>query len=472
MSEPFSLLVIADTQYLFDGERRNPELLAATFDEVAALQRHGAIAPLAHIIHVGDVTEHGWPQECEAALDVLSSGALSVGTEGAGAPAMTVATGNHDVVHASRDDRGPTPFLDAFGPDCPLLDGAHLDAAVEHGPGGYSSWRAVRLPGGGLLGVLALDWRPSDDGWQWANEVLERHSQMPTVLVSHDVSAYAAMSPHSLKLQALLAPHSQVSLVLGGHEWPSARVITPEREYHVINYQELPFGGAGAARIYNVDPETGTCEVISICPSLRHPQVMHSTEARRKLSLSREEDQFSFRLPRALGRYTDAPWQADGMALVHDVIPDGVVEFDAALAGHFALEIQCILPTEMHRGWQVLLARLGPSPEDSREPLAAMSLSSENFIGWMAFVDGGETWATSHEYRPGSALTIVVSNGSDAGVWIDGDRVGRVDAHLPNSLVEGPWRWRVGAGEYDGRYADTFGGTVDRVRFWTKLASA
>lgn len=462
MTEPFSLLVIADTQYLFDGERQHPDLLSATFDEVAALQRSGAIAPVAHIIHVGDVTEHGWHQECAAALDVLSTGATTVG-----APAMTIATGNHDVAHHSQDDRGPTPFSDVFGPGCALLTGAHLASEVEHAPGGYSSWRTVELPGGPHLGVLALDWRPTEHGWQWAGQMLEQHRDVPTVVISHDVATHSALTAHGNHLGEFLESHPQVFLVLGGHEWPSTRVVTPGREYHAINYQQLPFGGAGAARIYDVDPRSGQCQAISLCPALRHPDVLGSVAARRRLSLSRGEDQFSFPLPAALCGREGNPWQADGLRLVADIVPSGVVEFDAQLSRRSALEIQCRLPDEMTSQWQVLLARLGPSPHDSPEPLAALSLSSENFIGWMAFVEAGETWATSHEYPPGAVVTVVVGTGDGAGIWVDNDVVGRVDPNLASPLVAGPWRWRVGAGEYDGEFTDEFSGSVQRVRFWT-----
>ncbi|MGV8846724.1 metallophosphoesterase [Tessaracoccus sp.] len=466
MTEPFSLLVIADTQYLFDGSRQNPELLTATFEEVALLQRTGAIAPLAHIVHVGDVTEHGWAEECSTALDVLGRGAQVLGGSDAGVLGMTIATGNHDVEHHSLDDRGPTRFLEAFGPGCELLGGSHVMGDVEHGPGGYSSWREVGLPGGPDLGVLALDWRPSDNGWRWAQEMLEGHPDHPTVLVSHDVASNAVLTPQGQRISELLARHPQVFLVLGGHEWPSTRVVTGGREYHAVNHQELPFGGAGAARIYDVDPRTGRCQVISLCPALRHPAVLQSVTARRQLALARPEDQFSFPLPAVFGGRGDIPWQADGMELLVDEAPEGVVEFDAALGDRYAIELQCRLPEAQVDRWQVLLARLGPSPDESPEPLAALSLSSENFLGWMAFVAGGETWATSHEYPPGSRVTIVVCNGGDAGVWVDGDPLGRVDAQLSEPLAEGSWRWRVGAGEYGGRYSDTFGGTIQRVRFW------
>lgn len=456
---PFSLLVIGDTQYLFDGGRRRPDLLLETFRHVAGLVTDGTVAPLRHVIHVGDVTEHGWADEAAAAHAALEAGGTMLG-----GVAMTIATGNHDVAHHSDDSRGPTPFSAAFGPGSALLRGTGA-TVVEHGPGGYSSWRVVDDRDGVRLGVLALDWRPSEDGWRWAEDVLAAHRDLPTVLVSHEIALDGALTAHGDQVHQVLADHPQVFLVLGGHEWPSTRVSTPEREYHAVNYQELPFGGAGAARIYEFEPEHGVCQVISLCPAARLPELTRSVAARRRLALSRPEDQFAFPLPTTLGGRT-TPWQSEGLKSVADIASDGLIEFDLELPETFVLEVQAVLPPIKQQEWQVLLARLGPAPSHSPEPLAAVSLSSENFLGWMAFTHAGETWATSHEHAPGAAVTVVVANGRHAGVWVDGDPVGRVDASLGEPLAAGPWRWRLGAGEYDRRETDPFHGTITRFRAW------
>ena len=455
----FSLLVIGDTQYLFDGGRQRPELLAETFRHVHRLVEAGAVAPVRHVVHVGDVTEHGWADEAAAATPVLRAG-----RELLGGVAVTVATGNHDVAHHSDDTRGPTPFGAAFGPGCALLDGRHA-GAVLHGPGGYSSWRVLTLPDGGELGVLALDWRPSVEGWRWADDLLTAHAHLPTVVVSHESAHDGALTPHGARLSEALEPHPQVFLVLSGHEWPSTRVTVAGREFHTVNYQELPFGGAGAARLYEVDPARGQCQVISLCPALHRPELIGSVEARRRLALGRAEDQFAFTLPRTLGGL-ERPWQAAGLTLRADLHgQEAPFEFELDLPDEFVLEAQLTLPPAMPRGWQVALARLGSTP-GSPEPLAALSLSSENFLGWMAFTRAGETWATSHEYQPGASVTVVLANGRRPGVWVDGDPVGRTEANLAAELLPGPWRWRLGAGEYEGRETDRFGGTVTHLRAW------
>lgn len=452
---PFSLLVLGDTQYLFDGDRSSPELLTETYRHVEGLVRAGAVSPVRHVVHVGDVVEHGWTGEVQQALTALAEGQRVLGD-----PGMTIATGNHDVDHHSDDTRGDTPFLRAFGPGCRLLDGAHV-GDLSHGPGGYSSWRRVNLPDG-QLAVLALDWRPSPEGLRWADSMLAAHASVPTIVISHDIAVNGALTTHGGAVEGLLDPHPQVFLVIGGHEWPSTRLTRAGREVHAVNYQELPFGGAGAARLYEFLPDEGVCQVISICPSLHRPDVLRSVAARRRLNLSRPEDQFAFSLPPALGGRR-APWQAQGLELLLERAEPG--EFRLELPGRYVLEVEATLPAVMHREWQVLLSRLGPAP-GSPEPLAAVSLSSENFLGWMAFTADAEAWATSHEYPPGDTVTLVIANGDRGGVWIDGDPVGRINPAIRAGLVDGPWRWRLGGGEYEGVPADPFRGRVTRLRAW------
>lgn len=471
MTEPFSLVVVPDSQYLFDGDRRRPELLELTFEHLAMLQRMQLLAPVRHVIHVGDVTEHGSRAECETAGSVLADCLDRLGVE-----TMTVVAGNHDVEHHSDETRGDTAFKAVFGPDTPG-PWARPASEVRYSPHGYCSWRVLSVPGGASLAVLAMDWRPSKSGWSWARDLLERHRGVPTIVVTHDIAHAGALTRHGERVEELLRPYPDVFLVLGGHEWPSTRVVSGEREYHAVNYQELPAGGAGAVRVYQFEPDHGHCDVISLCPALQVTPMLHSVTARRRLALSREEDQFRFQLPATLGGGLDRPWQSVGLSLVADIVPDGVTQFDATLPERFTIELSCRLPALFPDRWQVLLARAGAAPDGSPEPLAALSLSTENFIGWMAFVteqgeeasDRGravETWATSHECPAGTETIIVVSNGAHPGVWVDGDQVDRVDRSLGGSLVPGPWRWRVGEGIYAGEPADPFTGTVTRVRFW------
>nr|WP_300339758.1 metallophosphoesterase [Actinomyces sp.] len=508
----FALLVIGDTQYLFDGERERPDLVGRTFSQARDLARSCQAGPIAHVIHVGDVTEHGWTAECQSAAAVLARGCRSLGV------GISVAAGNHDIDQATDDSRGTTPFLQAFGPHGDLartLSQAGLgQEPTVVGPGGYSTWK-VLSPGGDedtRVAVLTLDWRPGQQTYRWARELLAGNPGLPTVLVTHDVALHRRRSDgvptgpgeltrHGQYLSQVLAGHEQVFLVLGGHEWPSTRLRSQGREVHTVNYQDLPYGGAGAARLYCFDTDRGQCEVMSFSPGASDGEVMTSVAARRALALARPEDQFRFLLPAALG-HRPRPWQADGLDLVADESDPQVLssgELTLELAGRHVLEVEVSLPPSLPDSWQVIVCRMAAgscAPDGSPEPLAALSLSTENFLGWQAYLAAqepaqgaqswAETWQTSHELEVGAQVSAVVSGGwgqvgpgarqeaarRACGLWVDGDRVGRDDGHALLPLLPGPWRWRVGGGEYGGREADPFQGRLTRLRVWGEAEPA
>lgn len=513
-----AILVIGDTQYLFDGRRMRADLLAQTFNRARDLAEQCQAGPILHVIHVGDVTEHGDRAECEAAVEVMAAGCRLLGV------GATVVSGNHDIDQRSDDSRGPTPFLSAFGAQGALAHALEAQAVADGdtsvpGPGGYSSWQVLKVPSSGSragrdgerleLGVLGLDWRPGAPTLAWAEDLLRTHRDLPTILVTHDVAGHrrtrqgapcgpGELTEHGRRLHQMLADHDQVFLVLGGHEWPSTRVVDAVgRETHAVNYQDLPHGGAGAARLYCLDTDRGECEVISFAPAGHDETLVRSVVARRRLALARPEDQFRFTLPPALGGGS-TPWQARGLELLLDLDrpsnpagarEDEAQEVDLPLTGRYVIELQAVLPASMPKGWQVLLSRLAhqaPAPDGSPEPLAALSLSTENFVGWQAYLDGGpegedapgwtETWQTSHELEVGSQVRIVVAGGAgdpqeatSCGLWIDGDRVGRSDGQEIHPLLPGPWRWRVGAGEYGGCPTDRFGGRITALRVWGRV---
>ncbi|WP_172192358.1 metallophosphoesterase [Actinomyces faecalis] len=504
----FAFLVIGDTQYLFDGERERPDLLERTFSQAREIARSCQTGPVAHVIHVGDVTEHGWAQECESAATVLAQGCRSLGA------GMSVVAGNHDIDQTTDDSRGTTPFLRAFGPHGDLVqalsEAGLSQTPVVTGPGGYSTWKVLPVGGDEALrvAVLTLDWRPTQQTYRWAQELLAAHPQLPTVLVTHDVALHhrdsdgvptgpGELTEHGERLIQVLAGHEQVFLVLGGHEWPSTRLRYQGREIHAVNYQELPYGGGGAARLYCFDTDRGQCEVVSFSPGASDGTVMASVAARRALALARPQDQFRFPLPASLGGQK-RPWQADGLELLMEESDPQVLassELTLELGGRHVMELEISLPRTMPDSWQVIMCRLTSglsAPDGSPEPLAALSLSTENFLGWQAYLAGAqggtgpgqrpwaETWQTSHELEVGAQVTVVISGGwsqagdgapQDAaaracGLWVDGDRVGRDDGHSRLPLLAGPWRWRVGAGEYGGQEADPFQGRLTRLRVW------
>src|SRR5262249_46569551 len=96
--------------------------------------------------------------------------------------AYSVLAGNHDIDSSTDDQRGPTPYLDVFGPrrfrGRPSFGGAS--------PDGYNTYHLFRAAGREWM-VLALDWRTSASGVSWARRVIAQHPRTPVILTTHEL---------------------------------------------------------------------------------------------------------------------------------------------------------------------------------------------------------------------------------------------------------------------------------------------
>ncbi|MEU8874199.1 LamG-like jellyroll fold domain-containing protein [Streptomyces javensis] len=214
-SPRFSLAILPDTQYLFDADSSDPEPLRATFRYLVSQREDANIAFMAHL---GDVTEHGSREEISLAATVF-------GTIHGKVP-YSVLAGNHDIDSGTDDQRGDSAYLDAFGPrrfsSMPTFGGASAD--------GYNSYHVLRAGGREWL-VLALDWRVSASGLEWARKVLDAHPTLPAILTTHDLAwadddGAAQLSDNGRRLwDGLIRGNDQIFLALSGHYWPPGRTI-------------------------------------------------------------------------------------------------------------------------------------------------------------------------------------------------------------------------------------------------------
>ncbi|MFJ2115881.1 twin-arginine translocation signal domain-containing protein, partial [Streptomyces sp. NPDC087850] len=120
-SPRFTLVVMPDTQYLFDGDSLHSAPVEASLRYVLDHRRDENIVFLSHL---GDLTEHGTAQE----YGPLSDAFKVLDRQRVG---YSVVTGNHDIDSSTDDRRGRTPYLDAFGPQrlraLPTFGGATPD---------------------------------------------------------------------------------------------------------------------------------------------------------------------------------------------------------------------------------------------------------------------------------------------------------------------------------------------------------
>jgi len=263
-SPRFTIAVLPDTQYLFDGAAIHPEPLEASLRYVLAERDRHNIVFLAHL---GDVTQNG------AAKEIQAASAQFTLLDKAGA-AWSVLAGNHDVPSSTDDQRGRTPYLDAFGPKRFKKSPSYRGSS----PDGYNSFHTFTAGGRDWL-VLALDWRTSARGVEWARGVLRAHPTLPVILTAHDIvdskpDGSAVLDAYGQGLwDAFISQHDQIFLTLNGHYWKPGRTTMRNRaghdvDLHLVNYQDRYYGGAAMIRLYHVDLERNAIDVETLSPFL------------------------------------------------------------------------------------------------------------------------------------------------------------------------------------------------------------
>ncbi|WP_055494079.1 LamG-like jellyroll fold domain-containing protein [Streptomyces sp. TP-A0356] len=285
-SRRFTLAVMPDTQYLFDGPSIDKAPVEAS---LRYLLEHGRDENIVFLSHLGDLTQNGAQAEFAAISDAFEI----LDRRGVG---YSVLAGNHDVRSSTDDQRGSTPYLDAFGPrrfkDKPTFGGAS--------PDGYNTFHLFRAAGREWM-VLALDWRLSAMGYAWTKDVLARYPRTPVILTTHElVVENDSLSGYGGQLwDQLIADHDQIFLTLNGHYWPAGRATRRnaagnEVHLHLTNYQNRYFGGAAMIRLYHFDLDRDVIDVETVSPWIlgRAAKGLNELE-RQEIRLSGDADRFS-----------------------------------------------------------------------------------------------------------------------------------------------------------------------------------
>nr|WP_203729748.1 LamG-like jellyroll fold domain-containing protein [Streptomyces sp. SID12501] len=285
-SRRFTLAVMPDTQYLFDGPSINPAPIEAS---LRYLLEHGRDENIVFLTHLGDITENG----AQAEVDAAGKAFELLDRRGVG---YSVLAGNHDVRSSTTDQRGATPYLDVFGPERFRSKRTFGGASAD----GYNTFHVFRAADREWL-VLALDWRLSDKGYAWAESVIAQHPTLPVVLTTHElVYEDDTLSAYGQQLWAkLVKNHDQIFLTLNGHYWPAARATRKNAagndvHLHLTNYQNRYYGGAAMIRLYHFDLDRDTIDVETVSPWIlgRAAKGLNELE-REEMELSGDADRFS-----------------------------------------------------------------------------------------------------------------------------------------------------------------------------------
>ncbi|MFC3574065.1 LamG-like jellyroll fold domain-containing protein [Streptomyces yaanensis] len=282
----FTLAVMPDTQYLFDGPSIDKAPVEAS---LRYLLEHGKDENIVFLSHLGDLTQNG----ADAEFAAIGEAFELLDRRGVG---YSVLAGNHDVRSSTDDQRGSTPYLETFGPqrfkDRATFGGASAD--------GYNTFHLFRAAGREWM-VLALNWRLSAQGYAWAEDVLARHPRTPVILTTHELVAEDdSLSAYGQRLwDRLIEDHDQIFLTLNGHYWPAARATRKNAagndvHLHLTNYQNRYFGGAAMIRLYRFDLDRDVIDVETVSPWIlgRAAKGLNELE-RQEIELSGDADRFS-----------------------------------------------------------------------------------------------------------------------------------------------------------------------------------
>ncbi|WP_327399992.1 Tat pathway signal sequence domain protein [Streptomyces sp. NBC_01288] len=285
-SHRFTLAVMPDTQYLFDGPSIDKAPIEAS---LRYLLEHGKDENIVFLSHLGDLTQNGAKPEFAA----IGEAFRLLDRRGVG---YSVLAGNHDVNSSTDDQRGTSPYLDTFGPQ--RFKGARTFGGAS--ADGYNTYHLFEAAGREWM-VLALDWRLSAKGYAWAKSVLAQHPHTPVVLTTHElVVEDDQLSDYGQQLwDQLIEDHDQIFLTLNGHYWPAGRATRKNAagndvHLHLTNYQNRYFGGAAMIRLYRFDLDRGVIDVETVSPWIlgRAAKGLNELE-RQEIELSGDADRFT-----------------------------------------------------------------------------------------------------------------------------------------------------------------------------------
>jgi hypothetical protein len=296
-SPRFTVIVMPDTQYMFDEDRIHPVPMEASFRYVLdpAGRAGGSDENIVFLAHLGDVTNNGLAEEYAAAtkvFDMLDRAGASYG----------VLAGNHDV--RGDDQRGGTPYLDTFGPArARKTPGYHSSS-----PDGYNTAH-IFAAGGRKWMLLSLDWRMSAKGFAWANAVIADNPTLPVIVTTHEIvgsddNGTAGLSDYGQQMwDGLIKDNDQIFLTLNGHYWPPGSTVMKNSagndvQLHITNYQDRYYGGAGMIRSYRFDLDRGVVDVATFSPWIRELAARKEANAlaAQELELTSKVDYFSMEI--------------------------------------------------------------------------------------------------------------------------------------------------------------------------------
>lgn len=274
---PFTIAVLPDTQFYAESY---PEVFEAQTTWIA---KHHAEQGIKLVLHEGDIVNFDEPVQWTRAKE--SMGRLD------GVVPYALARGNHDLFQGYSRVGG---LMDSFFRASDFLRHSWFRETFES-ERMDDSFLLVDLNGQRWV-VLALEYGPRDAVLDWAGAILDRHKDLPAILVTHaylydDQHRYDAkkhpeqlFNPHELPLEGgvndgeemwdkLVSKHDNLLFVLSGHVVENQTGLLTSRRANgtpchqiLANYQFDERGGNGFMRLMRVEPENEQVRVRTYSP--------------------------------------------------------------------------------------------------------------------------------------------------------------------------------------------------------------
>lgn len=259
-AEPFTVVVLPDTQYL----TLSPENMIFR-DMMSWIRDNLDELHIEMVLQEGDITHNNTEAEwveADAGFAMLD-----------GVVPYIVCVGNHDMEStASRDTANYNQWfgLDRLEEQATFYASSSTTSADDHAH--------VFTAGGIDWMVLSLAYDPTDEALAWGAELVAEHPDHRVIVLTH---AYLLPSgttgPQGEGIQSrIVDPNPNVRMVLNGHYTDGthahrrrARDDGSEVLEIFANYQTMPSSGGGRMRQMYLDPVGGTVDVQS-CNAFDH----------------------------------------------------------------------------------------------------------------------------------------------------------------------------------------------------------
>ena len=290
-AEPFTVVVLPDTQYYTQTEANNTLYFAGQTNWIAANKDARNIA---FVLHLGDIQNDGNPfyartdaiyepdftrptglvpddaqfRRADAAIDILDA---------AGVPYSLLA-GNHDFIdHNIKDE--PIYYLKWFGPQRyagkPTFGGAS-PATPTTKWAGMNTWHTFDAGGYQFLNI-ASQFAADVHDLAWAQSVINANPGMPTILTTHallNTTGYQSGYQHINDLFVRNNPQIVMTLnghINGTHRQTATNIAGQPVQQMLVDYQSTilpgaPFKGGGYLRTMEFDVDEKVVRVESYSP--------------------------------------------------------------------------------------------------------------------------------------------------------------------------------------------------------------